>query len=241
MDDLKFDGFSFDGCYHHTINFSPFERDLYQRETGNDLPPRIDLNDDGYRAYLLWADEKLEQWYRRLGERLQRVNPEAAIYTWTTNAGRFGHFLTIQPMDANQRLVLLGHSLGGLVVARFAAALSEPNENTPWQRPIDMCVLSSPALALDLSLVQKLLLKTLGKLMPKLALSNGLKPEWLCTEDGKADTQLSAGVAHRVVRDEETLTRRWRMGKEVRDDSADGGSRRSEWWRKALYSLGAHA
>ncbi|MFN0127812.1 MAG: ThuA domain-containing protein [Verrucomicrobiales bacterium] len=94
MRDFGVDGFSFDGCYHHFIDFSPHEKEMYRRETGRDVPPRIDLNDEAYRIYLLWADEKLEDWYRRLGERLRAVNPEAAIYTWTTNAGRYGHFLT---------------------------------------------------------------------------------------------------------------------------------------------------
>ncbi len=89
---------------------------------------------------------------------------------------------TIQLISSNQRLVLLGHSLGGLVVARFVAALSEPTENWPWQRQIDLCVLSSPALALALSIVQKVLIKTLATTMPNLALNNGLNPDWLCTD-----------------------------------------------------------
>ncbi len=108
MQDLEVDGFSFDGCYHHPINFSPYEKQLYQRETGRGLPKKIDLNDLAYRHYLLWADEKLEQWYRRLGERLKRVNPEAAIYTWTTNAGRYGHFLT-SPRVMSARMNRLIH------------------------------------------------------------------------------------------------------------------------------------
>lgn len=94
MRDLQVDGFSFDGCYHPMMNFSPFERELYQKERQRDLPARIDLKDPAYVDYLLWADEKLEDWYRKLGHRLREVNPESAIYTWTTNAGRFGHFLT---------------------------------------------------------------------------------------------------------------------------------------------------
>ena len=41
-------------------------------------------------------------------------------------------------------LVLLGHSLGGLVVSRFVAgALESPRP--PWQRDVDALVLSSPA------------------------------------------------------------------------------------------------
>lgn len=132
MQDLDVDGFSFDGCYHHPINFSPFEKQLYQRETGSELPKKIDLNDLAYRQYLLWSDEKLEQWYRQLGERLRRVKPEAAIYTWTTNAGRYGHFLT-SPRVMSARMNRLIHcpvqewwldevNLGATVVPYFGAA-----------------------------------------------------------------------------------------------------------------------
>jgi hypothetical protein len=132
MRDFGVDGFSFDGCYHHFINFSPYERELYQKDSGRHLPSKIDLNDEAYRIYLLWADEKLEQWYRRLGERLRQVNPEAAIYTWTTNAGRYGHFLT-SPRVMSARMNRLIHcpvqewwldevNLGATVVPYFGAA-----------------------------------------------------------------------------------------------------------------------
>jgi hypothetical protein len=132
MRDFGVDGFSFDGCYHHFINFSPYERELYKKESGRDLPVKIDLNDDAYRIYLLWADEKLELWYRRLGERLREVNPQAAIYTWTTNAGRYGHFLT-SPRVMSARMNRLIHcpvqewwldevNLGATVVPYFGAA-----------------------------------------------------------------------------------------------------------------------
>jgi hypothetical protein len=132
MRDYQVDGFSFDGCYHMPINFSQHERDLYLRETGRPLPQRMDLNDPEYRVYLWWADEKLEDWYRRLGQQLQQVNPEAAIYTWTTNAGRYGHFLT-SPRVMSARMNRLIHcpvqewwldevNLGATVVPYFGAA-----------------------------------------------------------------------------------------------------------------------
>lgn len=132
MKDLEVDGFSFDGCYHPPINFSPIERQLYKQDTGRELPSGIDLSKAEYREYLLWADEKLEQWYRDLGKRLRQVNPQAAIYTWTTNAGRFGHFLTSpRVMSARMnRLIdcpvqewwLDEVNLGSTVVPYFGAA-----------------------------------------------------------------------------------------------------------------------
>jgi alpha-beta hydrolase superfamily lysophospholipase len=74
-------------------------------------------------------------------------------------------------------LVLLGHSLGGLVAARFVAGGLDPAAN--WYRPVDALVLSSPALDPGLSTGQKLLLALLGRLAPNLAVGNGLDPKWL--------------------------------------------------------------
>lgn len=67
-------------------------------------------------------------------------------------------------------LVLLGHSMGGLVAASFVARRV---------RPVDALVLSSPALAIFLNPLQKLLLATLPRLAPNLRVSNRLKPEYL--------------------------------------------------------------
>ncbi len=94
MAEYGFDGYSFDGLYHPFINYAPYEKELFQKESGRPFPRQVDLHDLDYRIYLYWADEKLEQWYRKLHERLRQVRADAAIYTWTTNAGRYGHFLT---------------------------------------------------------------------------------------------------------------------------------------------------
>lgn len=75
-------------------------------------------------------------------------------------------------------LVLLGHSMGGAVAARFVAEALSPKPAT-WSRRVDALVLSSPALALPLSPGQKLLLGLLPRVLPELSLSNGLQPEWI--------------------------------------------------------------
>ena len=67
-------------------------------------------------------------------------------------------------------LVLLGHSMGGLVAARCVAL---------GMRPVDALVLSSPALDPGLNAVQKLLLATLPRLTPNLCVSNGLDANYL--------------------------------------------------------------
>ncbi len=75
-------------------------------------------------------------------------------------------------------LVLLGHSMGGLVAARFCAE-GLAGTPAPWHRAVDALVLSSPALDLGMNAGQKLLLAVLGGLAPNLAVGNGLKPAWI--------------------------------------------------------------
>jgi len=67
-------------------------------------------------------------------------------------------------------LVLLGHSLGGLVAAGFVAR---------GIVPVDGLVLSSPALAPRLNPVQKLLLAVVPRVAPNLTVANGLDPQFL--------------------------------------------------------------
>lgn len=62
-------------------------------------------------------------------------------------------------------LILLGHSMGGLVAARFVAL---------QRRPVQALVLSSPALDPGLNPLQKLLVATLPHLAPNLRVGNGL-------------------------------------------------------------------
>ncbi|WP_245503635.1 alpha/beta hydrolase [Aquabacterium lacunae] len=94
-------------------------------------------------------------------------------------------------------LAVLGHSMGGLVTARFVAALAEPEETTAlWRRPIDLCVLSSPALDLGMSGVQKALLASVGRLTPDVAVGNGLKPEWVCSDASVVKDYVDDALVH---------------------------------------------
>ena len=68
-------------------------------------------------------------------------------------------------MERNTPLILLGHSLGGLVAARFVSL---------GVRPVQALIMSSPALDPGLNFVQKLLLAVLPKIAPNLRVGNGL-------------------------------------------------------------------
>ena len=95
-----------------------------------------------------------------------------------------------------QRLILVGHSLGGVIVGRFVAALATPKEATPWSRPVDGLVMSSPALDVPISAIQKGLLATVGKLTPDVAVGNGLKPEWVCNNPATVKAYLADPLVH---------------------------------------------
>lgn len=71
-------------------------------------------------------------------------------------------------MEPATPLILFGHSLGGLVAARFVSL---------QLRPVDALVLSSPALDPGLSVWQKLLLAVLPRIAPGLSVPNGLDPQ----------------------------------------------------------------
>jgi len=75
--------------------------------------------------------------------------------------------------DSPRRLALLGHSLGGLVAARFVAGGLE-SPRPPWQRDVDALVLSSPALDIGMTALKRALLATLERLAPNVGIGNGL-------------------------------------------------------------------
>lgn len=93
-------------------------------------------------------------------------------------------------------LILLGHSLGGLVVGRFVSL---------QLRPVDGLVMSSPALDPGLNALQKLLLATVPSIAPNLRVNNGLKPEYI-SHDAQvvrkyiADPLVHAKISARLAR-----------------------------------------
>jgi hypothetical protein len=97
--------FSFDGLHHGGACYCKHCRDSYRKDTGAAIPG-ADMNDPAFRRYQHWADRRLEDLVRRTQTRLKGIKPDAALVTWTTNAGRFGHFLSI-PRNMPSRMNLL--------------------------------------------------------------------------------------------------------------------------------------
>lgn len=94
------------------------------------------------------------------------------------------------------QLVLLGHSLGGLIAGRFVAALAAPVENAPWRREVDGLILSSPALLLNINAFQRFLLNTVAKWLPDLAVASGLKAEWVSNDVNEVKKYLADPNVH---------------------------------------------
>ena len=92
-------------------------------------------------------------------------------------------------------LFLLGHSMGGLVVARFISLN---------MRQVDGVILSSPALDPGLNAFQKMLVAILPKIAPNLRVGNGVKPQYISHDpavviDYKADPLVHDRISARLA------------------------------------------
>lgn len=93
-------------------------------------------------------------------------------------------------------LILLGHSMGGLVAARFVSL---------GMRRVDGLILSSPALDAGLNAFQRFLVAVLPRIAPNLRVRNGLKPQFLSHDpevvaDYRADPLVHNRIAARLAR-----------------------------------------
>ncbi|MDB5349349.1 MAG: Beta-galactosidase trimerization domain protein [Planctomycetota bacterium] len=99
------DAFSFDGLHYGGVCYCKNCRDNYRKDAKAEIP-RMDMNDPAFRRYQHWADRKMENLVQRMQTRLKGIKPSLALVTWTTNAGRWGHFLSI-PRNMPTRMNLL--------------------------------------------------------------------------------------------------------------------------------------
>jgi alpha-beta hydrolase superfamily lysophospholipase len=87
-------------------------------------------------------------------------------------------------------LILLGHSMGGLVVARTLAE---------GLRPVDAAVLSSPALGAFPTFFQKILMASLPRVLPHLRVDNGLNPEFVSRDPDVVKAYKADALVHRRI------------------------------------------
>ncbi len=86
--------------------------------------------------------------------------------------------------------LLFGHSMGGLVAAHFACARLAP---------LHGLMLSSPALALELSGIQQLLLRLLSAVAPEWGAPNGLPSRYLSHDSAVVDAYKKDPLVHGVI------------------------------------------
>jgi alpha-beta hydrolase superfamily lysophospholipase len=109
-------------------------------------------------------------------------------------------------------LILLGHSMGGLVVARFVSLNL---------RPVDALVLSSPALGAKLKSIDKLLLAILPTVAPNLAVANGLDANKISHNPEVVKAYLADPLIHNKISP--------RLGKWIMDNGAATLQLASTW------------
>ena len=99
-------------------------------------------------------------------------------------------------MSKKTPLILLGHSMGGLVAGRFVSLAI---------RPVQALIMSSPALDPGLSRFQKFLVSVLPKIAPDLRVGNGVKPQFISHDPAvvaayRADPLVHDRISARLAR-----------------------------------------
>jgi alpha-beta hydrolase superfamily lysophospholipase len=99
-------------------------------------------------------------------------------------------------MSKKTPLILLGHSMGGLVVGHFVSL---------GIRPVEGLIMSSPALDAGMSAFQKFLVSLLPKIAPNLRVGNGVKPQFISHDPAvvaayRADPMVHDRISARLAR-----------------------------------------
>ena len=83
------DGFQFDGWYQCQFCRCPACLADYKRETGQDVPAKIDSADPAYLHYMVWRDKKLLDRMVQLRQAVHAVKPAAVLINWNNiDAGK---------------------------------------------------------------------------------------------------------------------------------------------------------
>lgn len=92
-------------------------------------------------------------------------------------------------------LLLMGHSLGGLVVGCYAADLLEPR--SPTAPPdVDGVIMVSPALAVPMTWSRRLLMATMGRVAPDLCARTGFNPRTICRDPSVVESYKNDPLVH---------------------------------------------
>ena len=90
-------------------------------------------------------------------------------------------------MEPGTPLILLGHSMGGLVTGRFVSL---------GMRKVDALIMSSPALNPGMNAFQKFLVAVLPKIAPNLRVGNGLNPSFLSHDPAVVQAYTADPLVH---------------------------------------------
>ncbi len=99
-------------------------------------------------------------------------------------------------MSRGTPLILLGHSMGGLVAGRFVSL---------GIRSVDALIMSSPALDAGMNAFQKFLVSVLPKISPDLRVGNGVQPKFISHDPEvvacyRADPMVHDRISARLAR-----------------------------------------
>ncbi|MGC4062069.1 MAG: alpha/beta hydrolase [Aquabacterium sp.] len=90
---------------------------------------------------------------------------------------------TVRAEQVGKPVLLLGHSMGGLVVSCYVADLLEPS--SAGYADVDGVILSSPALSVEgtVPLLARVAMVTIGRLLPDLQVRTGFDPHAICSDE----------------------------------------------------------
>ncbi|WP_052162735.1 alpha/beta hydrolase [Aquabacterium sp. NJ1] len=92
-------------------------------------------------------------------------------------------------------LLLMGHSMGGLIVGCYAADLLEPRSpDAPTD--VDAVIMISPALAVPMNWFRRLLMATMGRLTPDLCARTGFNPKAICRDEAVVNAYRGDPLVH---------------------------------------------
>ena len=83
------DGFQFDGWYQCEFCRCPSCLANYQKDTGQEVPLKMDIADPVYLRYMVWRDKRLLDRMIQLRKAVHAVKPDAVLVNWNNrDAGR---------------------------------------------------------------------------------------------------------------------------------------------------------